>query len=67
MTLLPEFERPPVVEVAASLHEIIPHLHLEHGVDAREGVDHPADQGGVAKSPKAQITDAAVTMRKADQ
>ena len=35
---------------AASLHEIIPHLHLQHGVDAREGVDHDADQRAIAQA-----------------
>ncbi len=33
----------------ATLHEIIPHLHLKHGVDAREGVNHDPDQGAIAQ------------------
>ncbi len=33
-----------------SLHEIVAHVHLEHGVHAREGVDHHADQRPVAQS-----------------
>ena len=31
------------------LHEIILHLHLQHGVDAGEGVDHRADQRAIAQ------------------
>jgi hypothetical protein len=33
---------------APALHEIIPHPHLEHGVDAREAVDHDRDEGTIA-------------------
>src|SRR5947207_772940 len=33
---------------APALHEIITHLHLEHGVDAREAVNHHADKRGRA-------------------
>ena len=35
---------------AASLHEIVTHFHLEHGVDAGEGVDHHADEGAIAQA-----------------
>ena len=34
----------------ASLHEIVADLHLQDGADAREAVDHQADQGPVAQS-----------------
>ena len=35
---------------APSLHEIVAHVHLEHGIHAREGVDHHTDQRPVAQS-----------------
>ena len=34
---------------AASLHEIVTHFHLEHGIDAGEGVDHDADERAIAQ------------------
>ena len=34
---------------AASLHEVVTHFHLEHGVDAGEGVDPHADERAVAQ------------------
>src|SRR5579863_6178222 len=34
---------------ASSLHEIVTHFHLEHGVDPREGVDHHADERAIAQ------------------
>ena len=37
---------------AAPLHEIVTHFHLEHGVDAREGVGHDADERAIAQAGK---------------
>ena len=39
----------------ASLHEIVTHSHLEHGVDAGEGVDHHADEGAIARPDKCRF------------
>ena len=35
---------------AASLREIVPHFHPEHGVEADEGVDHYADERPAAQT-----------------
>lgn len=40
---------------AASLHKIVTHFHLEHGVDPREGVHHHADEGAMAQADKCRF------------
>jgi len=41
---------------AASLHEIVTHFHLEHGIDAREGVNHhAADERAIAQPDKCRF------------
>ena len=35
---------------STSLHEIVTHVHLEHGVDACEGIDHHANSGAIAQT-----------------
>jgi hypothetical protein len=39
----------------AALNKIIPHFHLEHGVDAREAVDHDGDERAVPQSHKRRL------------
>ena len=42
---------------AAPLHEIVTHFHLEHGVHAREGVGHDADERAIAQAGKTAWND----------
>jgi hypothetical protein len=35
---------------APALHEVVTHLHLQHGADAREAVDHHRDEGTIAQA-----------------
>ena len=40
---------------AAPLHEVVADFHLQHGVDAGEGVDHGPDQGEIAQADKGRF------------
>jgi hypothetical protein len=35
---------------ASALHKIIPHLHLEHGVDARKAIHHHRDESAITQA-----------------
>jgi hypothetical protein len=52
---------------APSLHEVVFHFHLQHGVHAREGVGHDADERAIAQAGKVGLLNFRAGKRGADR